>query len=121
MQQTKNIKNTLMKRQEVSYIVEASKNPSFAEMKTKVSEETKKPEEVIDVSEIQGKFGRGTFLVKAYVYDSIEGLNKAVAMRKTQKTRVAEKKAEEESKKAEVEAKKKAEDKAKAEKAAPAA
>jgi len=109
MELKKDIKNTLMKRHEVSFIVEAEKNPSFSEMKQKISSEMKKPEENIDVYGIQGKFGRGTFLIKAYVYDSKEDYDAIKILSKTKKMRTTEKeeakKAIEEAKKAKEEAK----------------
>lgn len=108
MELKKNIKNALMKRHEISYLVEGEKNPSFAEMKQKISIEMKKPEENIDVYGIQGKFGRDTFLVKAYVYDSKDDLETIKILSKTKKMRTAEKdeikKAAEEAKKAKEEA-----------------
>jgi ribosomal protein S24E len=110
MEQTKNIKNALMKRHEVSYIVDAEKNPSFPEMTKQISSEMKKPEENINVYSIQGKFGRDTFLVKAYVYDSKEDLAVIKNLCKTKKMRTTEK---EEAKKAKEEAKKAKEEAAK--------
>lgn len=110
MELTKNIKNGLMKRQEVSYIVEGEKNPNFPEMKQKISAEIKKPEENIDVYAIQGKFGRDTFLVKAYVYDSKKDFDEIKILCKTKKMRTTEK---EEAKKAIEEAKKAKEEAAK--------
>jgi ribosomal protein S24E len=110
MEQTKNIKNALMKRHEVSYIIDAEKNPSFLEMAKQISSDLKKPEENINVYSIQGKFGRDTFLVKAYVYDSKEDLDTIKVLCKTKKVRKTEKeeakKAIEEAKKAKEEAKK---------------
>lgn len=113
MQIQKESKNELFKRQEVSLILESDKNPNFSDVKKKLSEKFSKPEEAIDVYNIKGKFGRNTFLIKAYVYDSKEALNKAI--QKTKKQRDAEKKAEEEAKKAAAEAKKAEEEAKKAE------
>ena len=98
------IRNDMFKRQEVSLVLEAEKNPGFNECRKLISEKFSKPEENVDVYGIQGKFGKNTFLIKAYVYDSKEDLQKAV--QKTGKQREAEKKAEEEKIKAEAEAKK---------------
>jgi len=103
MEQLKNIKNSLMKRHEVSYIVDAEKNPNFPEMAKLISSEMKKPEENINVYAIQGKFGRNTFLVKAYVYDSKKDYDEIKVLCKTKKMRKTEK---EEAKKAAEEAKK---------------
>ncbi len=107
METMKNIRNELFNRQEISFLVEGDKNPSFEEMKKLASEKLSKPEENIDVYGVKGKFGRGTFLVKAFVYDSHSDLKKAI--QKSRKQRREEAKAIEDGKKAEAEAKKAAE------------
>lgn len=103
MELKKNIKNSLLKRQEISFLVENDKNPGFSEMKKKISDELKKPEENIEVYGVSGKFGRNTFLVKAYVYDSRKDLDAIKILNKTKKQRKTE---AEEAKKADEEAKK---------------
>ena len=107
MQIQKNNRNEHFKRNEVNLIIEADKNPSFIEAKKMISEELKKPEENIDVFNIYGKFGLGTFLIKSFVYDTKKDLDKALLLKKTKKQRDAENKAV-------IEAKKKAEEEAKA-------
>jgi ribosomal protein S24E len=82
---TKQTRNDLLKRQEINFIVEAPKNPSFEEAKKMLAHELKKPEDHITVNSVYGKFGRDTFLVKSYVYDSKEELVKSI--QKTQKQR----------------------------------
>ena len=81
-------RNELFKRNEVSYNLDSEKNPSFDEVRKKISEKEKKPEENIDVDNIKGSFGSHTFKIKAYIYDSKELKDKAV--QKTQKQRKAE-------------------------------
>ena len=108
MEVKNNMKNDMFKRHEFLFELEASKTPSFAEAKTRVAEELNKDEENVDVLNVYGKFGKNVFVIKANVYDSKEGLNKALLLRKTQKQKVADKKAAEEAKKAEAEAKKNA-------------
>jgi ribosomal protein S24E len=103
----KNTRNELFNRQEISFLVDSDKNPSFEEMKKLASEKLSKPEENIEVYGVKGKFGRGTFLVKAYVYDSHSDLKKSI--QKSRKQRREEAKALEDAKKAEAEAKKAAE------------
>lgn len=98
MEIQKESRNELFKRKEISVILEADKNPNFSEIKKKLSEKFSKPEDAIDVYNIKGKFGRKTFLIKAYIYDSKNYFEKAV--QKTKKQREAEKKADEEAKKA---------------------
>lgn len=112
MEIKKEIDNGLLKRKEIIFLIDSDKNPSFSDMKKLISEKFSKPEENIDVYNIKGKFGRKTFLVKAFVYDSKEALEKAV--HKSRKQRREEKKALFDAKKAEAEAKKKAEEEAKA-------
>ena len=68
----KDIKNELMQRREVEFVLESSKNPSFAEISKLVSEHFKAPEEAIMVEDINGKFGRNTFLINVAIYDSKE-------------------------------------------------
>lgn len=101
----KKITNDLFNRQEISFIIEAEKNPSFADMRKLISEKYSCPEEAIDVYNIKGKFGRNTFLIKANIYDSKENLAKAV--QKTRKQIKEDRKLLNEKIKADFEAKKK--------------
>ena len=96
----KQIRNDMFKRQEVSLVLEADKNPGFDECRKLISEKFSKPEENVDVYSIRGSFGSSSFIVSAYVYDSLQDLQKAI--QKTGKQREAERKAEEERKKAEI-------------------
>ena len=54
-----------------------------------ISEQTKKPEENIEVYNIKGNFGSNNFVIDARVYDSADDLKKAE--QKTQKQRKADK------------------------------
>jgi len=76
------VKNDLLKRQEVIGLVVAEKNPGFVGMKKTVSEKFDKPEEVLDVYNIKGSFGSHEFKVYAYIYDSKEDLEKALLNKK---------------------------------------
>ena len=69
---------SILKRKEISFILEADKNPSFEEMKRKIAEDFKKKEEAIDVYGVKGSFGSNKFKVDAYIYDSKEDLEKDV-------------------------------------------
>jgi ribosomal protein S24E len=92
------IKNELFNRQEFVLEVESEINPGFEEMRKKISEKLKKPEEVIEVYNIKGSFGSKTFEIYAHVYDSNEDLEKSV--QKTKKQRDEEKKVADEAYKA---------------------
>ena len=68
--------NVVLNRKEVKMVVEADKNPNFPESLKLISEHFKVGEELIAVKEIQGKFGRGTFLITSYLYGSKEEKDK---------------------------------------------
>jgi ribosomal protein S24E len=72
MKVQKDIKNDLMKRREISVVVEAPKNPSFPEALKMIAEHFKSPEEHIMLENVKGKFGRNTFLINASIYESKE-------------------------------------------------
>jgi ribosomal protein S24E len=94
MEILENTRNELFKRNEIVALVESEKNPDFSEMKKQISEQTKKPEENIDVHNIKGGFGSKNFKINAEVYDSKEDLEKNKV--KTKKQRDAEAKGVEE-------------------------
>jgi len=85
METKTNIRNELFKRNEISFKIDAEKTPSFEEMKKKIAEQLKKPEENIDVHSIKGHFGLKQFNVSAYVYDSQEDLKKSEQKKKDKK------------------------------------
>ncbi|MDO8622865.1 MAG: hypothetical protein Q7R52_01355 [archaeon] len=62
--------NPLFKRKEIKVIVKSPSTPSFVESSKFISEKFSAPEDNITVKKIQGKFGRGTFLIEANIYSS---------------------------------------------------
>jgi ribosomal protein S24E len=81
-------RNEIFKRNEINAVVESEKNLSFDEARKMFVEETKKPEENIDLYNVKGNFGSNSFVISANVYDSKEDKDKAE--QKTQKQRKAE-------------------------------
>ena len=77
MQIIKNIRNELLKRNEITAVVNSEKNPSIEEVRKKISEETGKPEENIEVYNIKGSFGSRNFKVSSKIYDNKENLKKS--------------------------------------------
>lgn len=65
-------KNALLKRREIKIVVEASGNPGFEQARKIVVDKCKASEENIVVNNVKGKFGRDTFLIDAFVYDSVK-------------------------------------------------
>ncbi len=101
-------KNEIFKRHEVVLEIESVNNPTFDDMRKKVSEKFNKPLENVNVYSIKGSFGANVFLIKAYIYDSHETLKHIFHLSKTKKQKKKEsdelKKAAEEKIKAEKEA-----------------
>ena len=64
--------NKLLKRHEVSAVLESQGNPGFAKAATSVAELTKATEDRIVVKNVSSRFGRNTFTIDALVYDSVE-------------------------------------------------
>ena len=100
MEVLKDFKNDLLQRREIKLIVESNTTPSYEETKSLLEKEFKaKPESTV-IKTVKGTFGRKTFLVKAYAYNSKEAMENIET--KTQKQRKAE---AEEAEKVEAEAK----------------
>jgi ribosomal protein S24E len=90
MKVDKDFKNELMKRREVSLVVESSKNPTYPEALKIVADHFKGNEENVMVENVRGKFGRSTFLIKASIYDTKELKEEAVKrLTKPKKTSAA--------------------------------
>jgi ribosomal protein S24E len=76
MQILETFDNFLLKRKEISAEIESVKNPSFQEIKDKLSQKMNADIESIVIKEILGSFGKRNFKVKAFVYDSKEAFDK---------------------------------------------
>jgi len=63
-------KNSLLKRREVKVLVESQSNPGFAASQSNIADQFKAKEDSIAVKAVKSKFGRNTFLIDAYIYDS---------------------------------------------------
>ena len=70
MKVLKNFRNDLLKRTEIKAVVEAGKNPGLASATKMIAEQFKTAEENVALKDLKSKFGRDTFLIDAYVYDS---------------------------------------------------
>ena len=93
---TKDITNKLMKRREISFIIESDKNPNFADMKKLIVDKFKAEENLIDVYNILGNFGSHLFTISADIYESYDDLIKTLNLRKSKKQKEADVKAKEE-------------------------
>ncbi|MFH1500627.1 MAG: hypothetical protein ABIE22_01645 [archaeon] len=68
--------NSLLNRKEVKFLVESVKNPSMEEARDFVCKEFKSDKGLTVIKGIKGKFGRNTFLVSAFIYNSKEDRDK---------------------------------------------
>lgn len=93
------LRNEIFKRNHVKLLVDAGKNPTLNEASEIVAKEFNAGKEKISIQNVKGKFGRDTFLISAFIYDSEEEKNSIEP--KSKKQLEAEAKAEEEAKKAE--------------------
>ncbi len=65
-------KNELLKRREVKLVVEAESNPGFQEGVKIISKKFGASDDLIVMRGVKGKFGRHTFLIDAFIYDSLK-------------------------------------------------
>lgn len=68
----KDFRNDLLHRKEVKVIVEAENNPGFANAAKMIADKYKSSDENVSVKSVNSKFGRNTFLIDAYIYDSAQ-------------------------------------------------
>ena len=66
------IKNNLLKRREVKIVVESISNPGITNAADMIAKQFKADENTIIVKTLKSKFGRNTFLIDAYIYDSVK-------------------------------------------------
>ena len=64
-------RNELLKRREVKIVIDAESNPGFAEAGRVLKEKFGVGEEQVVVRNVKSKFGRKTFLLDAFIYDSV--------------------------------------------------
>tara|TARA_Y100000310_G_C20701497_1_gene830404 strand:- start:2792 stop:3166 length:375 start_codon:yes stop_codon:yes gene_type:complete len=76
METVNDFRNELLKRREVKIIVEAESNPGFDKAGDIISGELKSEKDTVVVRGVKSKFGRNTFLIDAFVYDSKEDKEK---------------------------------------------
>ncbi|MEK6825840.1 MAG: hypothetical protein AABY00_03575 [Nanoarchaeota archaeon] len=84
-QTVKQIHNTLFKRKEIEYTIEADSNPGFAKATELVATELKVAPETVALKAVRGNFGTNTFLIEAFVYNSQADKEKTEPKKKVKK------------------------------------
>ncbi|MCU0642585.1 MAG: hypothetical protein MUF61_03375 [archaeon] len=68
----KDTKNDLLKRREVKLVINAERNPGMDSAIKTIAEQLKVPEYTVVVKTLKSKFGRDTFLIDSYIYNTKE-------------------------------------------------
>ena len=92
METIKDFRNDLLKRKELKVIVESASNPGLSHARKIIADGFKAKEECVVVKELKSKFGRNTFLIDAFIYDSVDSLNKIEPKPKAKKAESGDKK-----------------------------
>ena len=72
MKTVKELRNELMKRNEMGVILESNGNPSYENVTKLIADNYKVKEDTIVINTIKSRFGRNTFLIDFYIYDNVE-------------------------------------------------
>ena len=75
MNVTKDFRNEFLKRKEVSLVITSKENPGINGGTKAIAENFKVDENVIVVKAVRSRFGRDSFLIEAFIYDSVEDKN----------------------------------------------
>lgn len=86
MKTIKDFKNDLLKRREVKLVVDSDRNPGLENAVKMIAEHFKAKEDVIVVKTLKSKFGRDTFLVDAFIYDSAAEKSRVEPRKKEKKS-----------------------------------
>jgi len=85
MKTIKNFRNDLLKRNEIKVVMSADKNPGLANSIKLIAEHLKTKEENIVLRELKSSFGRDTFLIEIFLYDSAADKDKMEPKKKVKK------------------------------------
>lgn len=73
---TSDFRNELLKRREVKIVLQSDKNPGLEQSRKIVADALKSTNEVVVVKALNSRFGRDTFSIDAFVYDSLKDKEK---------------------------------------------
>lgn len=81
--------NFLLNRREIKLLVKADKNLSYDEALLILNQEFKAEPEKVVIKQVKGKFGRDTFLISTFIYQTKEDKDKFEPKIKEKKAVVA--------------------------------
>ena len=73
---THDFKNVLLNRREISIVIDSASNPGFDKTASVISEHFNVSKDVLAIKSLKGNFGNNSFLVNAFIYDSVENKNR---------------------------------------------
>ncbi|MBS3072044.1 hypothetical protein J4408_03570 [Candidatus Pacearchaeota archaeon] len=82
----RDFRNNLLKRREIKLVFTSEKNPGFDFSAEKIASQFKTDKDLIVIRNVKSKFGRDTFLVDAFVYDSKKDKERVEPKPKIKKT-----------------------------------
>ena len=81
----KDFRNELLRRREAKLLITADKNPGIATSLKAIAEHFKVGEELIVVKALKSKFGRDSFLIDSFIYDSVSDKERIEPRKKEKK------------------------------------
>jgi ribosomal protein S24E len=85
MNTIQDLDNRLLQRREIKLAVQMQSNPGFTKAAEVIASHFKSNAENVVVKTIESKFGRDTFLIDAFVYDSLDDKNRVERKKKVKK------------------------------------
>ncbi len=67
----KEFRNDLLKRKEIQFLVEAPKNPGFAQVQNDCAHHFKVEADRVAVKKISSSFGSDKFMAEVFIYDTV--------------------------------------------------
>ena len=87
MEVIRDFKNDLLKRREISIVIESNSNPGFEKSSKAIADKFRVSDDIITVKNIYGKFGSNNFTIDAFIYNSAEDKNKLKSKKKLKETK----------------------------------
>ncbi|MBI2632245.1 hypothetical protein HYW75_04535 [Candidatus Pacearchaeota archaeon] len=84
------LKNNLLKRREVSTVIENKSNPGYESTLNDLAKNLKVDKNLLVIKSLKSKFGNNSFLVNAFVYDTIQDKERIEPKKKEKKSKVEE-------------------------------
>lgn len=86
----KEFRNNLLKRREITAIIDSKNNPGYETSINNLTEQFKVEKDLVVIKSLRSKFGQNSFLVEAYIYDSIQDKERIEPKKKEKKSKAGE-------------------------------